>query len=111
MFVTEALHPYNVFVKAGFDVDLVSETGTYQADWLSQQEDWLAGDDRKAWEDRQSGFRQKLDAHLKPSDIDPSKVWCFTSTLACHVVTGLTFGNPVWRFLCICRARLIDRLP
>jgi D-lactate dehydratase len=33
LFVTEALHPFNVFRKAGFEVDLVSETGallTYQ---------------------------------------------------------------------------------
>lgn len=27
LFVTEALHPFNVFRKAGFEVDLVSETG------------------------------------------------------------------------------------
>lgn len=72
--MTEALHPFNVFRDAGFEVDLVSETGSYQADWLSQQEDWLKGEDRKVWEDPNSEFRKKLDAHLKPSDIDASKV-------------------------------------
>jgi len=77
MFVTEALHPYNVFRKAGFEVDLVSETGSYQADWLSEQKDWLEGEDRKVWEDPQSAFRQKVDAHLKPSDIDASNYGIF----------------------------------
>jgi len=74
MFVTEALHPFDVFRAAGFDVDLVSETGSFEADWLSQQKDWLSGHDRKAWEDPQSDFRKKLDAHLKPADINPKEV-------------------------------------
>jgi D-lactate dehydratase len=74
LFVTEALHPFNVFKEAGFEVDLASETGSFQADWLSQQKDWLSGDDLKTWEDPQSEFRKRLGAHLKPSDIDPSKV-------------------------------------
>ncbi|KAL8817621.1 MAG: hypothetical protein Q9191_008111 [Dirinaria sp. TL-2023a] len=46
LFVTEALHPFNVFREAGFAVELVSENGTYQADWLSQQKEWLSGDDQ-----------------------------------------------------------------
>lgn len=72
--MTEALHPFNVFRKAGFEVDLVSETGSYQADWLSQQKDWLPEEDRKVWEDPKSDFRQKLDAHLKPGDIRAQNV-------------------------------------
>lgn len=52
----------------------MSETGTYQPDWLSQQKDWLKGEDKAIWEDRSSEFRLKLDNLLKPSDIDPSKV-------------------------------------
>lgn len=74
LFVTEALHPYNVFKEHGFEVELVSETGTYQADWLSQQPDWLKGDDKKVWEDTQSEFRKKLDKGLKPNDLDPDNV-------------------------------------
>ncbi|KAL5364587.1 class I glutamine amidotransferase-like protein [Aspergillus floccosus] len=69
LFITEALHPFNVFKKAGFNVDLVSETGTYQPDWLSQQKDWLPDEDRAVWEDHSSEFRSKLDKLLKPSDI------------------------------------------
>ncbi|KAI4184506.1 MAG: hypothetical protein L6R41_004684 [Letrouitia leprolyta] len=69
-FITEALHPFNVFRAAGFEVDLVTETGAYQPDWLSTTEDYLNGEDRKIWEDHESEFRSKLDNSLKPSDVD-----------------------------------------
>ena len=55
-------------------MDLVSETGTYSPDWLSQQKDWLPDEDRKVWEDHNSEFRSKMDKLPKPSDIDSSKV-------------------------------------
>lgn len=77
VFITEALHPYNVFKENGFEVDFVSETGTFQADWLSETEDWLKGDDRKAWEDKSSGFRKGIDACLKGGDVDPDQVSLF----------------------------------
>ena len=63
-----------MFKQNGFEVDLVSETGTYQADWLSQQPDWLKDEDKKTWEDSKSDFRQKLDAGLKPRDLNPDDV-------------------------------------
>lgn len=63
-----------MFREAGFDVDLASETGSYQADWLSQQKDWLSGKDLETWQDPKSEFRTQLDSHLKPSDIDPAQV-------------------------------------
>ncbi|KAK9480451.1 class I glutamine amidotransferase-like protein [Lipomyces japonicus] len=69
LFITEALHPFEVFKKAGFEVDLVSETGTYQPDWLSQQDEWLPEKDQKIWQDHSSEFRSKLDNLNKPSDI------------------------------------------
>ncbi|KAK9349664.1 class I glutamine amidotransferase-like protein [Lipomyces doorenjongii] len=77
LFVTEALHPFNVFRNAGFEVDLISETGTYQPDWLSQQEDWLHDEDRRVWEDHKSQFRSKLDNLLKPSDVKPENYGLF----------------------------------
>lgn len=79
MFITEALHPFKVFRGAGFEVDLVSESGTYQPDWLSQQEDWLPEADKAVWEDHSSEFRSKLDKLLKPGDIDPANVGRFIS--------------------------------
>lgn len=74
LFITEALHPFNVFRAAGFEVDLVSETGSYSPDWLSQQKEWLPEEDKLVWEDHSSEFRSKLDKLLKPADIDWSKV-------------------------------------
>ncbi|KAE9961941.1 hypothetical protein BLS_001088 [Venturia inaequalis] len=77
LFVTEALHPYNVFTAAGFKVDFVSENGSYVPDWLSLQGDWLKGEDKVAWENRDSGFRAKLDDLLRPADVTPSKYGIF----------------------------------
>jgi putative intracellular protease/amidase len=77
LFITEALHPYNVLVAAGFEVDLASETGSYTPDWLSQTPDFLNGDDLAVWSDVNSDFRQKLD-HMKPAaELDASKYGVF----------------------------------
>lgn len=77
VFVSEALHPYNVFKAAGFDVDLVSETGTYKADWLSQTDEYLPAADRAVWEDKTSEFRSKMEKLPKPGDLDASKYGLF----------------------------------
>jgi len=68
------MHPFNVFTKAGFEVDLTSETGKYYVDWLSEQPSFLAGADITEWNDLKSAFRQKLDNMPKAEDIDSSKV-------------------------------------
>lgn len=70
LFITEALHPFTVFRAAGFSVDLVSETGSYQPDWLSQQKEWLNDSDRGVWEDHGGEFRGKLDRLLRPGDVE-----------------------------------------
>lgn len=62
LFISEALHPFQVLKAAGFEVDLVSEKGTYTSDWLSLQEAFLSGGDKKMWEDQGGEFRRKLDA-------------------------------------------------
>lgn len=77
-------------------MDLVSETGTYSPDWLSQQKDWLPDEDRKVWEDHNSEFRSKMDKLPKPSDIDASKV--ITHNLLSdlnsgHLLTDDTLAN------------------
>lgn len=74
LFITEALHPFKVLKDAGFEVDLISETGTYQPDWLSQQREWLPDKDRRVWENHSSEFRSKLDNLMQPSDVDASEV-------------------------------------
>lgn len=45
LFISEALPPFKVIRAAGFDVDFASEKGSYVPDWLSQQTDFLNGDD------------------------------------------------------------------
>ena len=74
VFIEEALHPYNIFKAAGFEVEIVSEKGTYGVDWLSQQPDFYPSEDRKQFEDASSDFRKKLDAGLTPDKVDASKV-------------------------------------
>ncbi|KAK8875156.1 hypothetical protein PGQ11_005670 [Apiospora arundinis] len=81
LFITEALHPFEVFKKAGFEVDLASETGQYQPDWLSQQKDWLSDSERAVWEDHSSEFRSKLDKLLKPSDVKPDEYGLFFASV------------------------------
>ena len=74
MFVSEVLHPYQVFTKAGFGVDLISEKGTYVPDWLSLQESFLSGEDKKQWEDESGEFRKKLDNMPDVSSLDGKDV-------------------------------------
>ncbi|GJD01273.1 IgE-binging protein [Colletotrichum higginsianum] len=77
LFISEALHPYNVLKAAGFEVDLASETGSYTADWLSQQPDFLNGEDLAVWENVESDFRKKLDNMPKAADLDGSSYGIF----------------------------------
>lgn len=77
LFISEALHPFNVLTAAGFEVDLSSETGSYTPDWLSQQPDFLNGSDLETWNDTNSSFRQKLDNMTKAADLDGSKYGLF----------------------------------
>jgi D-lactate dehydratase len=65
LFYTEALHPFEVFTQAGFDVDLATETGSYGLDDLSLTDQFLAGDDKAVFEDPNSPFNVKLNSQLK----------------------------------------------
>ncbi|KAL3433040.1 class I glutamine amidotransferase-like protein [Aspergillus tetrazonus] len=73
LFIVEALHPYKALVAAGFEVDLASETGSYTPDWLSQQPDFLNGEDLEIWNDLNSDFRKKLDNMPKASELSSKK--------------------------------------
>jgi len=77
LFISEALHPFNVLVAAGFEVDFASEKGTYTPDWLSQQPDFLNGSDLATWNDVNSDFRQKLDNMSKAANVDGTKYGLF----------------------------------
>ncbi|KAM6483895.1 class I glutamine amidotransferase-like protein [Trichoderma sp. SZMC 28011] len=77
VFISEALHPFRVFRDAGFEVDLVSETGKYTPDWLSLQADFLNGSDKEMYDDLQSEFRKKLDNMPIPSELDGNNYGIF----------------------------------
>jgi putative intracellular protease/amidase len=65
LFYTEALHPYEVLTKAGFEVDLATETGTYGLDELSTTKQFLAGGDKAVFDDPNHPFNIKLSSQLK----------------------------------------------
>jgi len=65
LFFTEALHPFEVFTQAGFEVDLATETGTYGLDDLSLTDRFLAGDDKAVFENPKHPFNVKLNSQLK----------------------------------------------
>lgn len=77
VFISEALHPFIVFREAGFEVDIVSETGKYTPDDLSLTPNFLGGSDKEIYEDPGSEFRQKLDNMPKPADLDSNSYGIF----------------------------------
>jgi D-lactate dehydratase len=70
LFYTEALHPFEVFTQAGFDVDLATETGTFGLDDLSLTSRFLAGDDKSVFDNPKHPFNVQLNSQLmKASDL------------------------------------------
>src|ERR1700749_3857551 len=70
LFLVEALHPFEVLVAAGFEVDLASETGTFGFDFNSLQPPFLAGSDKAVYENPNHPFMTKLKSQLhKASDL------------------------------------------
>src|SRR5215510_10110379 len=65
LFLTEALHPYEVLVAAGFDVDLASETGTFGFDFNSLTPPFLSGSDEAVYKNPNHPFMMKLKSQLK----------------------------------------------
>jgi D-lactate dehydratase len=65
LFLVEALHPFEVLVSAGFEVDLASETGTFGFDFNSLQPPFLAGSDKAVYNRPKHPFMVKLNSHLK----------------------------------------------
>lgn len=77
LFYTEALHPYLTLTKAGFQVDLASETGTYGIDEHSTAKMFLSDDDEKILHDPNHEFNVKLKNLHKASDLKPSDYGLF----------------------------------
>jgi D-lactate dehydratase len=78
LFFTEALHPFEVLTRAGFAVDLASETGTFGLDDLSLTEQFLSGHDRSVFDDPHHPFNVQLNTELrKATDVDPDSYGLF----------------------------------
>lgn len=73
LFITEALHPFQVFKAKGYDVDFVSETGTFGYDDHSLEESFLNGDDLAVYQDKHSDYNISTKNIKKASDVDPSE--------------------------------------
>lgn len=71
VFFVEAFHPFKEFRKAGLDVTFVSENGSYGFDDHSLSEDFLTGEDREAYENKDSEFMQGLKNIKKAADVNP----------------------------------------
>jgi putative intracellular protease/amidase len=69
VFISEALHPYNVFKAAGFEVDVASEKGTWTEDWLSLQPGFMSDEERKQYDEKASEFRSEMDRDVRAADL------------------------------------------
>ena len=70
-FFGELLHPYEVFTGKGWDVDIVSETGTAQPDEFSLDKMAASGDKTK-WNDKQHPIHAKLSQLHAASQVNPA---------------------------------------
>ncbi|KAK9472933.1 class I glutamine amidotransferase-like protein [Dipodascopsis tothii] len=77
LFYTEALHPYEVLVKNGFEVVLASETGTYGIDDHSLSPDFMTEEEMAIFNDPDSEFNQQLKKIKKASDVNPKEFGLF----------------------------------
>ena len=78
VFFTEALHPFEVLTAAGFEVDFVSETGSYGFDEFSLTPPFLAGSDKAVHDNEKSPFMAKLATNcMKASDVDSTQYGLF----------------------------------
>ncbi|KAI5476415.1 chaperone protein HSP31 [Pseudohyphozyma bogoriensis] len=77
LFITEALHPFEVLRKNGFEVDFVSETGKWAPDEMSLGKDWLSAEEKAIYEDKSSEFRSGLDDIKTPSQLKASDYGLF----------------------------------
>lgn len=73
LYVTEAIHPFNYFIEQGVEVQFASETGTFGIDAFSILPDYLNGQDKIDFENKESPFNLALNKVKKASDIVSSE--------------------------------------
>jgi putative intracellular protease/amidase len=77
LFYSEALHSYQVFKKAGFDVVFASETGEFGIDEHSTTPEFLNEEEMKIYKDPNSEFNVQLKHIKKASDLNPKEFGVF----------------------------------
>lgn len=70
LFATEAIHPFETFKACQFDVDFVSETGTFGYDEHSLVEDMLNGDDLAIYNNKHSDYSISISKIKKPAEVN-----------------------------------------
>ncbi|KAF2670783.1 class I glutamine amidotransferase-like protein [Microthyrium microscopicum] len=77
-FYTEVAHPYHALIKAGFEVDLASETGSFVIDTYSLSDEFLTEEDRTVLNDPSHALTVLLKTGVrKASDLDVSDYGMF----------------------------------
>lgn len=67
LFWSEAIHPLRFFEQAGFEVDIVSETGTFGVDEHSISDQFLSAEELKEYKDQNSDVNKKFKQIKKAS--------------------------------------------
>lgn len=91
IFVIEALHPFNTYREKGFDVDFISENGKFGWDEHSIVHDFLNGQDKIDFENKDSDFHKALREIKTPKNVNPKDYSIFFAS-AGH---GTLFDYPV----------------
>ena len=81
VFYTEVSHPYQALTKAGFEVDLASETGTFVIDTYSLDQQFLNAEDTVVLKAPEHPFSQLLSKGVrKASDLKAGEYGLFFSS-------------------------------
>ncbi|KAA8917061.1 hypothetical protein TRICI_000733 [Trichomonascus ciferrii] len=70
LFYCEATHPFEAFTKAGYEIDFVSESGTYHIDSHSLEKPFFGEAEEKIYNDPEHKFNRKLKAIKKASEVN-----------------------------------------
>lgn len=77
VFVVEALHPFNYYTEKGYEVQFVSETGSFGFDEHSLIPDFLSGKDKEDYENKDSAFNKTLALTKSASEINADEYKIF----------------------------------
>lgn len=104
IFVVEALHPYEVFIANGYQVDFISEDGKYGWDEHSVAEPYLTGKDLETFHNKSSPFMKAMESIKTPFQVNGAEYEIFFAS-AGH---GTLFDYPNAKGLQSLAAQIYD---